>query len=153
MWIGTVSWSLRSTSTTGREGEHHRNIVSQQQPIKTPTLHIPGLKQPIKAAQWTRVIFRTNSSRAMGVSTQESNQIPQWLQKRTWLVRRRLLSSRGRKKEGGGRGEGEAGGRRFSFSLSFLSGHLRLGHFVKLHVIVTKMLKALVFLPVSNGSR
>jgi len=73
MWI--VSWSLRSTSSLGREMEHHRNIVSQQQPIKTPNLHIPVLKQPIKTTQWTcsgqtqDPTFWTNRHRSMDFST------------------------------------------------------------------------------------
>lgn len=64
--------------------------------------------------------FQNKYTAEHGRLRQESNQILQWLQKGIW---RRLLSSRGRKSR---RRRWWSSGRRSSFSLFLLSGHLRL---------------------------
>ncbi len=138
MICGLVSWSLRSTSYPGQgEGtpqEHCLEAAAANQNTKLTHSRAQTANQSSTMDTfWTDPgsDFQNKYTAEHGRLHRESNQISQWLQKWIW---RRLLQA-----EKGG-GEGGAGG---SFSLFFLSGHLRLGYCHTSSKMSVKMLKAL----------
>lgn len=129
MICGLVSWSLRSTSYPGRgertPQEHRLAAAANQNTKLTHSRAQTANQSSTMDTFWTGPgsDFQNKYTAEHGRLRRESNQILQWLQKWIW---RRLLSSRGGKR----RRRRWSRGRRSSFSLFFLSGHLRLGSWV-----------------------